>query len=52
MTEPQSSSLADTAAEPPEESVRREREIVGDEPDTGPLVTPDASQSAPAGDAD
>ena len=43
-------SLADTARESPEESVRREREAVGDQPDTGDLVTPDHSQSAPAPD--
>ena len=43
-------SLADTASEDPEESVRRERDAVGDELDTGGLVTPDHSQSAPAPD--
>ena len=50
MTEPNTSSLAQTASEPPEESVEHEREVVGDAPDTGPLVTPDASQSAPDGE--
>ena len=40
-------SLADTASESPEESIRREREVVGDQPDTGDLVTPDHAQSAP-----
>ena len=47
MTEPKKTSLADTAREAPEESVEHERDVVGDQPDTGPLVTPDASQSAP-----
>jgi len=37
-------SLAEVAAEPPEESVRREREAVGDHPDTGPLVPGDDAQ--------
>ena len=52
MTEPSASpalSLAATASESPEESVRREREAVGDSPDVGGLVTPDHAQSAPAG---
>lgn len=47
MTEPQDPpplSLADTAAEPPEESVRRERELLGDQPDTGGLVDEDSAQ--------
>jgi hypothetical protein len=45
MTEPaRTRSLADVAAEPPEESVAHEREIVGDEPDTGPLVPEDSAQ--------
>ena len=48
--EPISRSLADTASETPEESIRREREAVGDQPDTGGLVTPDHAQSAPAAD--
>ena len=42
-------SLAETAAEPPEESVAHEREVLGDHPDTGPLVPPDDAQSAPPG---
>lgn len=41
-------SLADTARESPEQSVRREREAVGDHPDTGELVPTDDAQSAPA----
>ena len=53
MTDPDRSpapSLAQTAAEPPEESVRREREAVGgDQPDTG-NVPPDNAQSAPPSD--
>jgi len=51
MTEPEPSSpsspapsLAQTAAESPEESVRREREAVGDQPDTGGLVPTDDAQ--------
>lgn len=36
--------LADVAAEPAEESVRHERELVGDAPDTGDLVPPDSAQ--------
>jgi hypothetical protein len=56
MTEPQpqpqpsAPSLAQTASESRQESIRREREVVGDQPDTGDLVTPDHSQSAPAPD--
>ena len=50
MTEPTQSSLAKTAAEAPEESVQRERDVVGEHPDEGPLVPPDASQSAPDGE--
>ena len=37
-------SLAEIAAEPPEESVARERDILGDEADTGPLVPEDSAQ--------
>lgn len=48
--EPLGGSLAQTASESPAESVRREREAVGDQPDTGDLVTPDHSQSTPAAD--
>ena len=44
MTEPQPVSLADVAAEDPEQSVAREREAVGDAPDTGPLVPADDAQ--------
>ena len=48
MTEPTEQepviSLANVAAEPPEESVRREQEIVGDHPDVGRLVPPDRAQ--------
>ncbi len=40
-------SLADVAAEDPEESVARERDAVGDQPDTGGLVPPDSSQTSP-----
>ena len=36
--------LGQTAAEPPEESVAREREAVGDAPDTGELVPEDGAQ--------
>lgn len=36
--------LAEVAAEPAEQSVRREREVVGDRPDTGGLVPPDDAQ--------
>ena len=36
--------LAEVAAEPAEQSVRREREAVGDRPDTGGLVPPDDAQ--------
>ncbi len=48
--EPLGGALAQTASESPQESIRREREAVGDQPDTGDLVTPDHSQSAPAPD--
>jgi hypothetical protein len=48
--EPIGGSLAQTASESQEESIRREREAVGDRPDTGDVVTPDHSQSAPAAD--
>ena len=44
MTEPTPVSLADVAAEPPEESVAREREVLGDQPDTGDLVPEDDAQ--------
>lgn len=47
MTEPHPPapvSLADVAAEPPEESVAREEEILGDQPDTGPVVPEDGAQ--------
>lgn len=40
-------SLAATAAEPPQESVGHEREVVGDHPDTGDLAPSDDAQSAP-----
>ena len=40
--------LADVAREDPRESVAREREVVGDQPDDGDLVPPDDAQSAPA----
>jgi hypothetical protein len=36
--------IAEVAAEPAEQSVRREREAVGDLPDTGGLVPPDDAQ--------
>lgn len=42
--------LAATASESVEESVRKERDAVGDQPDTGDLVPPDDAQSAPPGD--
>jgi hypothetical protein len=44
QTPDQRPSLADTAGEPIEESVSREREAVGDAPDTGDLVPPDNAQ--------
>lgn len=47
MTEPehdQPTSMADVAAEAPEQSVAHEREVVGDQPDTGGLVPPDQAQ--------
>jgi len=37
-------SLAEVAAEPPEESVAKEREVVGDEPDVGDTVPTDDAQ--------
>jgi hypothetical protein len=37
-------SLAQTAAEPPEESVAEERAAVGDQPDEGGLVPTDDAQ--------
>jgi len=43
-------SMADVAREDPEESVQHEQEVLGDQPDTGDLVTPDHSQSAPVPD--
>ena len=39
--------MADVAAEDPAESIAREREAVGDHPDTGGLVPPDDAQSSP-----
>ena len=36
--------VAQVAAEPPEQSVRRERQAVGDRPDTGGLVPTDDAQ--------
>jgi len=39
--------LSATAAASPEQSVREEREAVGEHPDTGPLVSEDHSQRAP-----
>lgn len=36
--------LSATAAEDPERSVGEERDAVGDQPDEGPLVTPDDAQ--------
>ena len=36
--------LADVAAEPPEESVAKEKDIVGDEPDVGGTVPADDAQ--------
>lgn len=47
MTEPQQPTapkLDDVAAESPRESVEREREVVGDQSDTGPTVPEDDSQ--------
>jgi hypothetical protein len=50
MTEPEAAprppvSLADVAAEPPEESVERERILVeAEQPDSGGLVPPDRAQ--------
>ena len=46
MTEP--TGLAATASKSIEESVQDEREVVGEHPDAGDLVSPDAAQSAPA----
>lgn len=40
-------SVTEVAQEAPEESVRKEGEIVGDQPDEGGLVPKDDSQSAP-----
>ena len=50
MTAPGPQGLAATAAKSTEESVREEREAVGDQPDTGGLVPPDDAQSAPPGE--
>ena len=50
MSEPDrpiGTSLSDVAGEDLSESVAREREAVGDLPDTGGLVPPDDAQSAP-----
>jgi hypothetical protein len=49
MTTPplEPSKLAQTAAEDPAVSVENERAVIGDQPDTGELVSPDRSQSAP-----
>ena len=45
MGEPQrEQSMADVAGEPTQESVQRERDVVGDHPDTGGLVDEDRSQ--------
>ena len=44
MTEPATPSLADVAAEPAEESMARERDLVGEAPDTGELVPQDDAQ--------
>ncbi|MFP5220628.1 MAG: hypothetical protein ACLGIG_13045 [Actinomycetes bacterium] len=48
MTQPDEpavpSGLAETAAERPEESVAKERDAVGDHPDTGDLVPPEQAQ--------
>jgi hypothetical protein len=41
-------SVTEVAGETPEESVRQEREVVGDQPDVGDLVPPDDAQSSPA----
>ena len=52
MTEPDrqpaTPSLAAVAGESPEESVRREHDLVGSFPDTGDLVPEDDAQSPPA----
>lgn len=37
-------SLADVATEPPDTSVERELDALGDEPDTGDLTTEDDAQ--------
>lgn len=50
MSEPDrpiGASLADVTGEDPSESVAREREAVGDQPNTGGLVPPEGTQSAP-----
>ena len=44
---PVTPSLAAVADESLEESVRRERELVGDSPDSGDLVPEDDAQSPP-----
>ena len=47
MTEPDApvTGMADVAAEPPEDSVERERDALGgDQPDTGGLVPEDDAQ--------
>lgn len=48
MTDPERPlSLAAVAGEDPEESVAQERDVVGDQPDTGGLVPPDSAQTSP-----
>ena len=40
--------MSEVASEPAAESVEREREVVGDQPDVGGLVPADNAQSEPA----
>lgn len=47
MTQPEDAavtSMADVAAEPAEQSVARQKELIGDVPDTGPVVPTDDAQ--------
>lgn len=42
--------LSETARTDATESVEQERDVVGDQPDTGGLVPPDHAQAAPLAD--
>lgn len=49
MTAPsEPTGLTATASKSVEESVQQEREVVGDQPDTGDLVSQDDAQSTPS----